>query len=315
MESRATLHGKKICHCHFVLVATIVAAYIAGSNIAYADSCVAINRQCSGDGDDHCEGPDLWDCKGNGYYCVYPNEPPCPQPPECKWQNSGSYFCQSQLDCGTTNRLQNQVCTSNCSGGECTPGQTRTIVVGTCDFGPCCTDCQVSEWACGECEGDCGTTGFMQCTRWIIQQPNSCGEPCPSLEKAECCEMPDCPMAELTYSKQMFVEAAFNNGSIDNFSQPLLIELTGGTFSGSIGDDFMFSKKVTVTNLSQGLFPVILKLNDTTLLVLIFGNALSHTVADDVADLTFSFDDSAFNNLDAADVKDSLKDDLVIDFF
>ncbi|MBN1316790.1 MAG: VCBS repeat-containing protein [Anaerolineales bacterium] len=124
--------------------------------------------------------------------------------------------------------------------------------------------------------------------------------------------MTDC--AELTYSKQTYFEAAANDGSIDNITKPLYIDLTNGTFSGFDGDDFAASGKITVANLSLGLQAVITRLSDTRLKANLTGNALSHTNADDVEDLTFSFNDSAFNSLEASEVIGSFRDDLVIDF-
>jgi hypothetical protein len=117
----------------------------------------------------------------------------------------------------------------------------------------------------------------------------------------------------LAYSAATFAEADANDGSIDN-SSPITITLTGDTFTGSDTDDFVSDGKIVVTNLPTTLTAVATRTSDTVLTVTITGTADAHEDANDVADLTFTFDDTAFTLVDAANITNYAKADLAIDF-
>lgn len=117
----------------------------------------------------------------------------------------------------------------------------------------------------------------------------------------------------LTYSAGTFTEAGANDGTIDN-TTPATITLSGDIFVGDVGDNLVSAGKVVVTNLSAGLSPVILLTSSTEAEVTITGTAAAHADANDVADLTFAFQDTAFAASMAADVINVGKADLIIDF-
>ena len=104
-----------------------------------------------------------------------------------------------------------------------------------------------------------------------------------------------------------YLENVANDGSIDN-SDPLVIYLgDGSTFQDTDNDDILdVGTEVTINNVPPGLTPVMtLSDNDTKVTLTFTGNATNHEDADDVADLTFVFDDTAFTLGDAADVCNS----------
>jgi uncharacterized repeat protein (TIGR02543 family) len=98
------------------------------------------------------------------------------------------------------------------------------------------------------------------------------------------------PSKALTYSGTTFSEATANDGAI---SSPITATLSGDTFTGSVGDEFVGSK-VTVANVPVGLTASVKKASDTTATVTLTGNASNHATANDVANLTIAFQDSAF---------------------
>ncbi len=103
-----------------------------------------------------------------------------------------------------------------------------------------------------------------------------------------------------------YPESAINDGSIDN-SNPLVIYLNDDTFQDTDNDNILdVGTEVTINNVPPGLMPVMtLSDNDTKVTLTFTGNATDHINADDVADLTFVFDDTAFTMADAADVCNS----------
>lgn len=121
---------------------------------------------------------------------------------------------------------------------------------------------------------------------------------------------------KLTYSVSTLIESTSNNGSIDN-STPMTIthnNYNAGTFTGSDGDNFLVQGKVTVANLPSGLTAVITRTSSTVLSVTITGNASSHNNVDDVNNLTFTFQNSAFSTNDASSITNSTKSDLSVNF-
>ncbi|GAB2626451.1 hypothetical protein [Belliella aquatica] len=125
------------------------------------------------------------------------------------------------------------------------------------------------------------------------------------------------PGPGINYSSLIFTEAVVNDGSIDT-SKPVMIthnNFGGNTFTGSDGDNFVTDGKVIVTNLSAGLSAVITRTSSTTLSVILTGNATKHNDANDVLNLTFSFQNSAFTSGDASSELNATKNDLEINYF
>jgi hypothetical protein len=114
----------------------------------------------------------------------------------------------------------------------------------------------------------------------------------------------------LTYSRTAFAE--LSQGLIDN-TDPLVITLSNDTFSA--GTEFVGEGKLVVANLPDNLAAVATRTSDTTLSVTLTGTALNHTPpADNVTELTFTFQGSAFAHAEATAVTNYLKNDLAINY-
>ena len=103
-----------------------------------------------------------------------------------------------------------------------------------------------------------------------------------------------------------YTESVANDGSITSPTS-VVIALTDDTFQDLDGDDLLdVGSEVIIGNIPAGLTPVMtLSAGDTIVTFTFVGNAFYHQNSDDVADLTFSFDDTAFTSGDAATVKKS----------
>ena len=117
----------------------------------------------------------------------------------------------------------------------------------------------------------------------------------------------------LTYGAVGFTESLANNGSINN-TTPLTITLANDTYSGVNGDNFVAAGKLVVTNLPAGLTAVATRTSATQLDITFTGNAGAHANAQDISNLTFTFQNSAFTGGAAAFVVNAVKNDLTIDF-
>jgi hypothetical protein len=118
----------------------------------------------------------------------------------------------------------------------------------------------------------------------------------------------------VTYSGETFTEASANDGTIDN-TTPITITLSGATFAWATGTDFVSNGYISVSNLPANLQVVASKTSSTVLSVTITGAAASHADANDVANLTFALQNTAFGyGVLAADVVNSTKADLAINF-
>ncbi len=104
----------------------------------------------------------------------------------------------------------------------------------------------------------------------------------------------------------VYAELFENNGEVVS-SSPLVIQLTGDTFNDTGNDDLLnVGSQVTLGNVPAGLTPVLtLSDNDTRATLTFTGAATAHNDVDDVADITFAFDDSAFSSATAASVTNS----------
>lgn len=113
-------------------------------------------------------------------------------------------------------------------------------------------------------------------------------------------------VVEYAIARGTYVEAGANDGSIDNTSV-LIIDLEGDTFQDTDADNLLdVGAEVTIGNIPSGLTAVMTLSNSDSRVTLTFtGNADSHTDAEDVSDLTFVFDNSAFTGNDASAVSNS----------
>lgn len=115
----------------------------------------------------------------------------------------------------------------------------------------------------------------------------------------------------LIYSSNGFSEAAANNGTI---GASISITLTGDTFAGNVGDDFVSKGYVTVSNVPGGLNAKITKTSANVLTVTLQGNATLNTSTNNVSNLTINFADDAFANEPANQITNSKKSDLTVTF-
>lgn len=116
----------------------------------------------------------------------------------------------------------------------------------------------------------------------------------------------------ISYSNVLFQEASDNDGSIRSSS---VITCSGLTFTGSNGDDFIANGKVVVTNLPSGLSASMTRTSNLTLALAFSGCAVAHLDANDVTNLTFTFQNAAFSNNNAAAVTNYNLNNLKINFF
>ena len=92
----------------------------------------------------------------------------------------------------------------------------------------------------------------------------------------------------------MFTESPEDDGTIDNTILITCNNNGGETFAGKNGDDFVSDGKVIVSHLPAGMTARILRKDDLTLLAMLSGIPASHNNANDVSNLTFAFQNSAF---------------------
>ncbi len=112
--------------------------------------------------------------------------------------------------------------------------------------------------------------------------------------------------ASLSYSTSTMSEASGNDGSI---STSIIATLTGDTFDTDLTGD------ITISNLPTGLSANVTRDSATQVTVTLTGNATSHANANDIGNLTITFEDNAFvNNTSAINVTNYQKTDITIDF-
>ena len=115
----------------------------------------------------------------------------------------------------------------------------------------------------------------------------------------------------LTWTNTTFVEAAANDGSIDN-TTPLALNLTDETFVtvGTLTENTDY----TVANVPAGLTVEITTTDANNAEVILTGNATAHENINDVSDLTITFLDAAFSGTDASIVQNSSNNTIAVDF-
>lgn len=115
----------------------------------------------------------------------------------------------------------------------------------------------------------------------------------------------------LTYASSSFTETIANTGTT---SDTATITLAGTTFTGADSDDFVAAGKIFATNLPAGMTLVATRNNATTIVLSITGSATLHANANDVSNLTITFNDTSFSSGEADGVSNSVKNNLTIDF-
>ncbi|MEQ9305400.1 MAG: choice-of-anchor D domain-containing protein, partial [Marinoscillum sp.] len=105
--------------------------------------------------------------------------------------------------------------------------------------------------------------------------------------------------AKLSYDGA-FTESAANDGSVTG---SLTIELTGDTFQDNDSDNQLdIDTEVIVSNIPEGLTPLISLTSATSATLTLSGNAFAHQSLDRINSIDFEFDDSAFSTLSASEV-------------
>ena len=110
-----------------------------------------------------------------------------------------------------------------------------------------------------------------------------------------------------------FTEAAVNDGSVEG---SFIISIENETFTNA-GSTLLFNTDYSISNLPAGLTPVLTVSSSGSSARLTFtGNAISNLDADDVTDLLFTFENSAFTGGDASIVTNATNasTSLAIDF-
>jgi hypothetical protein len=115
------------------------------------------------------------------------------------------------------------------------------------------------------------------------------------------------PLAAITYSSGTFLEAAANNGTIDN---TLTLTLVNDTFTGANGAFASF----TSASVPTGLTLAINKDSATQLTVSLTGTAAAHANANDISSMVLTFTNAAFTSGTASAVTNYTKTNLTIDY-
>jgi len=121
-------------------------------------------------------------------------------------------------------------------------------------------------------------------------------------------------VATLTYSTDVYIESPENDGSIDNTIEITCNNVGGETFTGIDGDDFVAGGKVIITNLPAGFTARIIRTSSLSLVAVLTGTATLHNNSNDISNLGFAFQNSAFSGGDASRVISSTKSNLSVDF-
>ena len=116
----------------------------------------------------------------------------------------------------------------------------------------------------------------------------------------------------LTYATTTFPEVAANNGTITTTSA---LTLAGDTFTLSApGALFTAGTHFNATNVPAGMTLTITAVDSTHATVALTGTATNHANANDVANLTITWNDAAFTATPAANITNSAKNNFIVDF-
>ncbi|WP_216820016.1 hypothetical protein, partial [Zoogloea sp. LCSB751] len=116
------------------------------------------------------------------------------------------------------------------------------------------------------------------------------------------------PSANVSYSSGTFTEGVTNDGSISN---AITLTLANDTYAS----DVVSSNRIVATNVPAGLTATFVRNSNTVITATLTGNASAHANANDINNLTFSFQNGAFvTHATAADVTGFTKGDLIVNF-
>ncbi|MBT7608999.1 MAG: S8 family serine peptidase [Bacteriovoracaceae bacterium] len=111
----------------------------------------------------------------------------------------------------------------------------------------------------------------------------------------------------ITYDNSTYFETYSNLGAVEDKT---IITLTNDEFADSLSGSY------TITNLPNGLIPLLNRTSSTTLELSFLGNSTSHIATDSVTDLTITFLDTAFKNtVSATSINGYSKNDFTLTFF
>jgi hypothetical protein len=105
---------------------------------------------------------------------------------------------------------------------------------------------------------------------------------------------------KVSYASSTLIENSANNGSITATTTITHNNFSSATFTGTDGENFITSGKAVVTGVPAGLTAVITRNNNLQLTFSLTGNANAHANANDISNLTVTFQNSAFSDNDAA---------------
>jgi len=108
-------------------------------------------------------------------------------------------------------------------------------------------------------------------------------------------ELVQTPKATISYDKDTLTEATLNNGSISEILTITHDNTSGAEFTGVNNEDFVATGKAIVRNLPSGLEASLIRINNTTLHVVISGNATSHAQINSVNNVKIMLKPTAFS--------------------
>jgi hypothetical protein len=140
------------------------------------------------------------------------------------------------IDCDESDWDDTASCTKTCGGGKRTQYRRIKIApqyggkacgaltnVTDCNQNPCPTDCEVSKWsAWGSCSKTCsgkpaGTRLFgarQERTRYVVQEPDGAGVPCPALTQQRLCALHPCGAHVCTTNHGFPLTCTYENGVV-----------------------------------------------------------------------------------------------------
>ncbi len=113
------------------------------------------------------------------------------------------------------------------------------------------------------------------------------------------------PQPEVAYSSFKFLENLSNDGSIGTSVAIVHNNFDGTSFSGTDGENFVNTGKVSISNVPTGLTASLIRNNSLALTLTLIGNAASHSTTDEIDNINLQFNNSAFSNGDAAGTANS----------
>ncbi|MFT5964700.1 MAG: hypothetical protein ACI9L6_001447 [Flavobacterium sp.] len=130
-------------------------------------------------------------------------------------------------------------------------------------------------------------------TKWIMRTDwgTNGAAPNPIIELAA---------SKVSYASSIFMEHSANDGAVSATTTIAHNNYENATFAGTDGENFIASGKAIATGVPAGLTAVITRDNSLQLTFSLTGNASAHANANDLNNLTITFQDAAFSDNDAA---------------